>query len=369
MNKSFENTRQNSDIRKTALLREALAALRRSTGLELDVVDPGGGLAGADYGVLLEVKALTRIRFSTDIRHWAAHANFGALVHRLQTLPQRSLLVADYVNPPMADRLREQGINFIDACGNAFLDAKPLFLFVKGNRSEGKNIGGPPAARGIHRLFEPKGLKVVFALLSAPQLVARPYREMAQASGVALGTVGSVIKGLKLGGYLQEGRGRRKRQLVSPEKLLERWVEAWPLKLRPRLELAIFRVDQPRWWKDADLTEYEASWGGEVAAAEYTEALRPELATVYLPRVELQRLILDARLRPDSEVDRGGMRVQFLEKFWAIPEASGGGNGLVPHVLTYADLVASGKPRNLQVAKLLGDQLLENFQRARSATR
>ncbi|MCW8195124.1 hypothetical protein F6455_10035 [Proteobacteria bacterium 005FR1] len=271
----------------------------------------------------------------------------------------------------MADRLKEQGINFIDACGNAFLDAKPLFLFVKGNRPQEKLTGRPPAATGIHRLFEPKGLKVVFALLADPALATRPYRDMAQASGVALGTVGSVIKGLKLGGYLQEGRGGRKRRLANPDKLLERWAEAWPLKLRPRLLLGNFRVDQPRWWKDADLTEYDAYWGGEVAAAEYIDGFRPEVATVYLPKSQLQRLVLDARLRPDSDINRGGMLVQFLEKFWSPLDSPGAehSDGLVPPLLTYADLVASGKSRNLQVAKILNDQLLESFERARSADR
>jgi hypothetical protein len=194
---------------------------------------------------------------------------------------------------------------------------------------------------------------------------------MAQAAGVALGTVGSVVKGLQLGGYLQDGRGHRKRRLVNPEKLLDRWVEAWPLKLRPRLLLGNFRVDQPRWWKDADLTEYEAYWGGEVAAAEYLDSLRPEAATVYLPKNQLQRLVLDARLRPDSEINRGGMLVQFLEKFWTAAESTdpAENDGLVPPLLTYADLVASGKARNLQVAKLLNDQLLQKFERTRKADR
>jgi hypothetical protein len=34
----------------------------------------------------------------------------------------------------MAEQLRADGMEFIDAAGNAFLNQPPLYLFIKGNR-------------------------------------------------------------------------------------------------------------------------------------------------------------------------------------------------------------------------------------------
>jgi hypothetical protein len=45
------------------------------------------------------------------------------------------MLVTDYVNPNMADRLKEMDLAFIDIAGNAYLNEPPVFVCIKGNRS------------------------------------------------------------------------------------------------------------------------------------------------------------------------------------------------------------------------------------------
>lgn len=341
-------------MQEKQLLDDAMAALRLETGLELAVAHTQEIADKARYDALLIAKGFPGVEFTAEVKRWATHANFGALVYQLATLPGRPLLVADYVNPEMAARLKERGLQFIDACGNAYIDAKPAFVFVKGNKPTDR-YGKPqvPAAAGVYRAFQPTGLKVVFAFLCRPDLVTQPYREIAAVADVALGTVGWVVNALLAGGYLQEGRKKGERRFTNRERLLQRWVEDYPMKLRPKLFLGHFRVGDPHWWRDFNLETYDACWGGEVAAAKYTRYLEPEVATVYLPEAKLKQLVLDARLRKEV-AKRDGMQVAIYEKFWA--NQNDNDRRLVPPILAYADLVATGDARNLEVARTLYEQ-------------
>jgi len=67
---------------------------------------------------------------------------------------------------------------------------------------------------------------VVFALLCRPDLVAAPYRKIAEAAGVALGAVTPVFRDLGRLGFLRvtKARGRR---LERQAELLDAWVEMW----------------------------------------------------------------------------------------------------------------------------------------------
>lgn len=107
------------------------------------------------------------------------------------------LLVTDYVNPELAEMMRNQGIFFIDAAGNAFVNATPLYIFVKDEKPN-KIVRAKP----VKRLFKPGGLKLIFALLNNPELEKATYRDMAKAANVALGTVDFVITELKELGFI-----------------------------------------------------------------------------------------------------------------------------------------------------------------------
>ena len=98
--------------------------------------------------------------------------------------------MADYVTPPMAEELRARGIPFVDAAGNAFLEQPPLFIWVKGEKPQlATGAGRPPAGRA----FQASGLQVLFALICHPEWADLPYREIAQRTNVAHGTVGWVM--------------------------------------------------------------------------------------------------------------------------------------------------------------------------------
>ncbi|MEA2079707.1 MAG: type IV toxin-antitoxin system AbiEi family antitoxin [Pseudomonadota bacterium] len=206
---------------------------------------------------------------------------------------------------------------------------------------------------------------VTYAFLCNPELVNAPYREIADRAGVAVGTVAWVIKGLKAADFIREKGRKQGRRLVHYRKLFDRWVETYPEKLKPKYQLGQFMAADPCWWQGIDIQNYAGYWGGEIAAAEYTDYLKPVVATVYLPENTRTRLLKDARLR--KVADRNGHEpgtVFLYQLFWphTLNEIDTlRGEGLVHPVLVYADLVATGDTRNLEVARRLYEQHIAQY--------
>jgi hypothetical protein len=282
------------------------------------------------------------LRYGAEVKRGLRPATLGAVIHQLRACGGTPLLVTDYVTPPLADALRAQGVEFIDAAGNAFLNQPPLLVFVKGQRPADEGLA---LERG--RAFQATGLQVLFALLARPELVARPYREIATAAGVAHGTVGWVMAELPGLGYLAKVGGRRR--LINGERLLDQWTEAYARTLRPKLLLGRFRGDMAALHARAAQFPGGLLIGGELAAARLTRHLRPGTATFYAPAID-PKVVLKLLLKADPEGN-----IDFRRRFWDFP---GEDAQLTPTLLVYADLLAIGDARCLETAQLLRGQLL-----------
>ncbi len=340
------------------VLNRAIDAVARETGLRLRIdeleVKEGPYIIDAVLGVEGRNE-----RLAAEVKRWAPQANLGALINQVQALPMEGLLVADYINPKMAEKLREQRVQFIDTAGNAYLDMPPVYVLVTGKRKPKQEA----RAKGdTNRAFDRTGLKVVFAFLCRPELVTAPYREIADVAGVALGTVGWVLNGLKEAGFIFQYGHKKGRELVEYKRLLDRWVETYPEKLRTKVHIGDFYADDPYWWEDFDIQEFNGCWGGEVAAARYTKYLKPAVTTIYLPKEVKGKFLARARLRaaPETMWEETG-RVKLYQTFWrdtALPFLDIAKPGLVPPVLAYADLVATADPRNLEAAGMIYDEYI-----------
>ncbi len=266
------------------------------------------------------------------------------LVHRDKLL-YPPFLIAKYVNTEMAEELRQNGIEFIDTAGNAFINQPPIYIFIKGNR--------PPEFAGqatLKRAFKAAGLKMIYGFMCIPGLENKTYREIAVATGVALGTVDWIIKELKGLGFLLD-MGKQGFKLMRKENLLQRWVTAYPEQLRPKQILGRYR-GEPGWWQQQRLDPLRAQWGGEVAAAKLTQYLKPELITIYTTAPQLNHLLLENRLKTDIKGD-----VEILERFWK-PAETLQHKDLVHPILVYADLLATGNQRNIETAKMIYEQYI-----------
>jgi len=305
-----------------------------------------GDGARADARMDIQVAGKWR-RLTVEARTGLRPALLGLLFQHLAPLGRDGLLVADHVTPPMAERLREKGIQFIDAAGNAFLDQPPLYVWVKGEKP--RKTAKPRQATG--RAFAPTGLTVIFALLCRPKMVAAPYREIADFAGVAHGTVGWVMPELTRLGFLAEIGGQRR--ILRGERLLDAWAEAYLRTLRPKLLLARYRPAELRAALGFDFMPYGHIVGGEVAAQREVGVIEPATLTLYAKAID-PRLVATLRMRVDED---GPLEV--LERFWPFDE----GDPVAPAPLIYADLLGIDDERCLEAAAKIKETCLARLAR------
>ncbi|RJG02878.1 type IV toxin-antitoxin system AbiEi family antitoxin [Noviherbaspirillum sedimenti] len=330
------------------LLNAALDAVR-GLGVAAQIVQqqtqPGG----------VHADALVRIHhgagqglYAAEVKRALRPATLGVTILQLERLGQQALLVTDYVTPALADELKDRRIAFLDAAGNAYIEQPGLLIWIKGQKPPAR-----PTAPVLGRAFQPTGLQVLFALLCAPQAINLPYRELAKMAGVAHGTVGWVIPDLQQLGYVRDLNGKRgTRRLFELPRLLDQWTDAYARVLRPRTLLGRYYVPTLEGWKDWPLAEHGALWGGEPAAALLTDYLRPGELTLYADKMPG---LLAARLKFMKEPAPGHTAVvEVRKRFWHFAGDPAHPN-LVPPLLAYADLLATGDARCIETAKMIED--------------
>lgn len=335
------------------VLARAMATLRGFGLVAEQAAAPKAG-AGADAWLQLG-RGRERVLCAVAVRRRLTPAVLGPLLHQLADAKGQALVIADYVTPPMAQRLREKRVAFVDAVGNAWLEQPGWVIWRTGHKpARAEKVG-----RAV-RVFQPAGVRVVFVLLCEPERVNAPVREIAEAAGVAHGTVGHILDDLRRMGHVVElgrragARGRaRQRRLQQRRRLLDLWVEAYAQVLRPRLDPRRYRPLNAQaldWWKKATYRELGAWLGGEGAGAIVTRYLKPQDITVYADDraafLKKHKLVVDPQ-GPVIVLDR----FWRFEVKWEFPD-------VVPPVLIYADLLATGDDRCRETAKMVYDKYL-----------
>lgn len=281
--------------------------------------------------------------YAVEAKNIVTNMHIYMLLTHMEYLKHPLLLVTKYVNHQMAEKLRNSGLEFIDTAGNAYINKPPLYIFVKGNRLK-EHIGRVQ----LGRVFKPAGLRMIYAILCNPGLENKTVREIATAANVAVGTVDLIIKELKDQGFLID-MGKQGYKIIQKETLLDRWVTAYPEQLRPKQILGRYK-GQPGWWQKINLDPLQTQWGGEVAAARLTQYLNPQIVTIYTAVRYLNNLLIENRLKKDNTGD-----IEILERFWK-PNEKGQYKDLVNPILIYADLLATGDPRNIETAKMIYEE-------------
>ena len=331
-----------------ALLDAAIEAAQ-GLGVAVEIVQRNPQLGRTRADALVRVThGGHEVLYAVEVRRTLHPATLGAALQQLERLGQQAMLVTDYVTPALADELKARHIAFLDTAGNAYFEQPPLLIWVKGQKPAAK-----PATQTAGRAFQPTGLQVLFTLLCNLQMVNRPYRELADMAGVAHGTVGWVMPDLQQLGYVRDLKGKRgTRRLFELERLLDEWATTYARVLRPRTLLGRYYVPTLEGWKDWPLAEHGALWGGEPAAAVLTDYLRPGVLTLYADKVPG---LLAARQQFMKEPAPGHTAVvEVRKRFWNFP-GDPQHNNLVPPLLVYADLLATGDARCIETAKMIYD--------------
>ena len=333
---------------KKQLVQQAVDKIKTATGMTITLVSSKKAQPDGYYLDIIQGCNSTRITITV-------YANLTKnmvtdIAARLQSAAEKPVLITNYIAAPLADYLKNLNIPFIDTVGNAYIKTPPLFIFIKGNKLRVKS----PATRPS-RVFGTAGLKIIYALLCNPALVSMTYRHIAQKADCALGSVNAVFKDLQHLNYLLDNKIQG-RLLVNREELLRRWLNAYAEQLRPKIFIERYASKNHDWWQDVDLLKYNALWGGEVAAARLSNGyLKPQDLTIYA--AELPReMIVQYRLFPEP-----GGNIEIIKSFWGQNDEFFRQGSLVPPILVYADLIASGDQRNIEVAGMIYEQHIARF--------
>ncbi len=341
-----------------AILDQAIKTLTKTTGLEVTVTAyPLEEDLRIHADAYIKIKAHDQeYQYVVKVKNIDRFATVAQVKHQLEVFKHKPLLVAQRLTAEAADKCKSLELNFIDLAGNAYINEPDLLIFIRG-------LKNPVTSKKIKGAGTATNLRMVFTLLCKPELLNAPYRQIKEVAGIALGTIGWVFYDLDTRGLTLGGTQKTNRILIQPEKLLQEWVTNYPIKLRSKLNPQKFRAPDQNWWKNIEITDYNAQWGGEVAADKLTNYLKPNFFTIYLQgkdtKKNMARLVIDNRLIPDPQGN-----IEILEAFWhfddkkILPDLMQ--QETVPPLLIYADLVATNDPRNLETAKIIYNKYLEN---------
>jgi len=333
--------------REYEILQEAITAFHKATGLSFEEKPLQRGTVGGRNNPPLMLKADGKTtQYRTEIKANLTDTVVGRLAHHFEDQRGKWLVITHYVPPPLAKKMRDLGIQFIDTVGNAYINEPPILVFMHGNKPVGPLLVFMPEQGMLGRA----GLQVVFALLCNQGLEKKTYRDIALAADVALGTVAGVLKDLIRQGYLIN-IGDADRRLTRKRELFEKWTTAYAERLRPKL-IGRYSTNRTEFWQEVNLIPYGAQWGGEVAANMLTHYLKPEIVTIYTRR-PVNDVVLALKLRKDDDGN-----VELRERFWKF-ELNEPRRDLVPPLLVYADLLATTDARNVESARMIYDQYLQ----------
>lgn len=340
----------NMQTREQEILERALEVFQRETNTQVDVepFDFHKEKNGADATFGIQLHDGKTKKFLVQVKRTLTDAILTRFAREHGDNLEKWIIVTNYVHRKIAKTMHGLGMQFIDIAGNAHINRPPIIIFLHGYPKQEyayEETGGV--------IFGPAGLKVLFALLCKPELLNQNYREIKSATNVALGTVARTMKDLVKHGYLIEMKNKEKK-LIRRKELLDKWTDAYAVKIRPKNIIGRYLGANPNFWQQADLTPFNALWGGETAAYLLTQYLKPEIATIYAQRA-VNDLILHYKLRRKQEG-----HVEIRRRFWNFNTVEENRN-VVPPLLIYADLVATGIARNIETAKMIYDNHLKKY--------
>jgi len=267
---------------------------------------------------------------------------------RFKARHNSSVLITRSLSNVMANECRQLEVQFIDQAGNCYIRQPGLYAYVSGRRDI--LTESPGTTRGL----TPAALRLIFAVLTRPDILNSSIRKMAEVASISHGAVGGALVTLEEMGFISRPR-REQRMLVAPQRWLDAWTEGYLGRLRPKLETIRMSSASPL----ADLFDRvsprmrEIALGGEMAAAYRNLGLKPGTLSLYVdfgaPHA-LKALVHELKLRRDPQGP-----VELLSMFWNTNELLS--FPTVPDALIYADLIGMGDARTMEVAEKLRKEI------------
>lgn len=260
----------------------------------------------------------------------------------------RCLYVTINATPKMLEVAKLPDINILDCAGNCNIQYQQkngniVFMIV--------NKGEKPVeyiTAKAYPIFLEKGLKVISYLLLDKKNVGRPYREIMDATEVAIGTVKNIIDGLIYQQFVRVENN--KRFLINTDRLLMLWATNYGQNLKPKLIQTRFTFrneENRRNWEKLVLPAGMV-WGGETAAALTDEFITPGEFTIYTD-APAATLMKTGAVIPDADGE-----IAVYQKFWTGTDVR-----TVPAALIYSDLMDTANGRCIEAAQKIKENELK----------
>lgn len=313
---------------------EAITSLEDTTGIPI-VIEK----ARKAYDVILQISNET---FYCIAKKNAKNASYGLIMSTLKDInfSKNSIVITDYLTKNTAEELKQNGINYLDASGNAFIKTDHFFVYVEGRKTKINKRTNQT------RAFQEAGLKLLLLLISNPETLQFSYRELAEKTGIALGSVSNIFKELEENNYLLNTRN--KRVLKNQEEIIERWVIAYNELLKPRSFRKKMRAIENEFSVKSTLinSDIKLYFGGEPGGQLLTEHLKPKDYIIYTDE-EISKVAKQLKLVPDESGN-----IELYSKFWT-DNLHLKNEYTAPPLVIYADLIGTGNNRNIETAKII----------------
>jgi hypothetical protein len=335
-------------IQEQAILKTAIQAFSVASGAQLKVVGTEIKEAGIEIDALVQVTFRSgQQQFYVEIKGELRQAALSSLLSKFGKDKDKWLLVSKYIPGPLKDDLRKNGVNYLEATGNCYVNTGNIYLYI--NDREVKQTRQTPEGK----LWKATGLKLLFVLIQDPDLIGASYRRLSELAGIALGSISPLLDELRNEGYIKKEDVTGKEILINRSRLIASWAELYPVVLRPKLRMGAFRFlreEQAGTWKDIQVEGIY--WGGEPGGELYTHHLIPEEFTLYTAR-QANELVTLLKIVPD---EKG--KVMVFQKFWHDWSGSTSVQGAAPTLLVYAELINSTDSRGWEVAEKIKNNYL-----------
>lgn len=267
------------------------------------------------------------------------------------TQDRRVFLITPHIYPKIAEKLMTDGINYLDASGNMYINYNDIYILKTGKKTEQEKVQKS-------RLFSESGVKLLFGILQSPEFLDLNFRRMGAAVGISASSVSILLSEMESAGYLYEGN-KKKRVIGNRPELIQRWVKAYNEVLKPKLFLGSFsskKIPLKTEFKNVKPLSFGAEWSGEPAANLYTNYLSPEKFSLFVKEDSKQwRNALS--LLPEKNGILSVYRYFWdtgHEVFYNQKQIE----NAVPPLIVYAELTGTGDSRNLETAKIIFDEYL-----------
>lgn len=329
---------------------KAVAALYLKSGLRLELIDKNSVLGTGLWPDMRFRISGSELELVCEIKTGLSQDMLEPVVRLLQSAVEGrpAMIMANYIDAKIGKALRDLGVNYVDASGNAYINLTPFFIFI-----EGQSIADGLTQIRPAKLFSSTDLQVIYALLTNPNLLNENYREVSQCANVALGVCGSVFRELKDQGYFVEAVSTKTREWRAKHKLIGRWVEQYPMLIKRTL-LGEFSPPGFDWLRSEGFKNFDAQIGGGAAVARYTQTKAGDSVSVYVNDQQQWQFIREMGLVKNEENIPCDAKTQpmikVFSKFWgrgllsendSDADASSD-NSIVHPLIAYAELIQTG---------------------------